>query len=274
MAGCGSGDESGPGAERAPRAADPGPVHVHGLGVDPADDALFIATHTGLFRLAQGAEDARRVAGRWQDTMGFTVVGPGRFLASGHPDGREKLPPFLGLLRSADAGRTWRRVSLLGEQEFHVLDASGRVVYGYGTAWRPRREALLVSEDGGRRWSTRRGAPQVEDLAIDPRRAERALAPTADGLLATRDGGRSWRRRSRRRGLIEWPDASALYMIDRTGRVSESRDAGASFAGRGRLGGAPQAFVASGKRLYAALEGGLIKRSDDSGRTWRVVFEP
>ena len=29
-------------------AADPGPVHVHGLGVNPADGALFIATHTGL----------------------------------------------------------------------------------------------------------------------------------------------------------------------------------------------------------------------------------
>jgi hypothetical protein len=29
-------------------AADPGPVHVHGLGINPADEALFIATHTGL----------------------------------------------------------------------------------------------------------------------------------------------------------------------------------------------------------------------------------
>jgi hypothetical protein len=35
-------------------AADPGPVHVHGLGVNPADGALFIATHTGLYRVDAG----------------------------------------------------------------------------------------------------------------------------------------------------------------------------------------------------------------------------
>jgi hypothetical protein len=35
--------------------ADPGPVHVHGLGINPADDALFIATHTGLYRVDEGS---------------------------------------------------------------------------------------------------------------------------------------------------------------------------------------------------------------------------
>ena len=27
--------------------ADPGPIHVHGLGINQADGSLFIATHTG-----------------------------------------------------------------------------------------------------------------------------------------------------------------------------------------------------------------------------------
>ena len=31
---------------------DPGPVHVHALGLDPDDRSLYIATHTGLWRLA------------------------------------------------------------------------------------------------------------------------------------------------------------------------------------------------------------------------------
>jgi hypothetical protein len=35
---------------------------------------------------------ARRVADRYQDTMGFTVTGPDRFLGSGYPDGRDDLP--------------------------------------------------------------------------------------------------------------------------------------------------------------------------------------
>jgi hypothetical protein len=41
------------GADSVPSEAssgDPAPIHVHGLGIDPADDALFIATHTGIFR--------------------------------------------------------------------------------------------------------------------------------------------------------------------------------------------------------------------------------
>src|SRR5687768_7073255 len=48
---CGEGDGgSGPPNGGGPRVGDPGPVHVHGLGVNPKDGALFVATHTGLFR--------------------------------------------------------------------------------------------------------------------------------------------------------------------------------------------------------------------------------
>ena len=56
--------------------------------------------------------------------MGFTVVGPGplpRFRPSRGRGREEKLPPFLGLIESRDAGRTWRAVSLQGEADFHVL---------------------------------------------------------------------------------------------------------------------------------------------------------
>jgi hypothetical protein len=50
FAGCGSSD--GPampdGAEGL--VSDAGPQHVHGLGVNEADGALYIATHSGLWR--------------------------------------------------------------------------------------------------------------------------------------------------------------------------------------------------------------------------------
>ncbi|MCA1704355.1 MAG: hypothetical protein LC808_14275, partial [Actinobacteria bacterium] len=110
----------------AAKVEDPGPIHVHGLGINPVDGSLLIATHTGLFRAAKGRQRATRVANRFQDTMGFTVVGPNEFLGSGHPDPREKLPPFLGLIRSNDGGRRWRPISLLGERDFHVLEAAGK----------------------------------------------------------------------------------------------------------------------------------------------------
>jgi len=76
---------------------DPGPIHVHGLGINPADGSLFIATHTGLFRVGKDSRKAIRIADRYQDTMGFSIVGPNRFLGSGHPDAREQ-----------QAGRRWR----------------------------------------------------------------------------------------------------------------------------------------------------------------------
>jgi hypothetical protein len=56
---------------RGTSAADAGPVHVHGLGVNRADGALFIATHTGLFRVGEGESSAVRVGDNYQDNDGL-----------------------------------------------------------------------------------------------------------------------------------------------------------------------------------------------------------
>jgi hypothetical protein len=72
----------------------PGVAHVHGLGVNPSDGSLYVATHTGTFRIPEEGQ-AERIGASYQDTMGFTVAGPDRFLGSGHPDvpgrGRDSL---------------------------------------------------------------------------------------------------------------------------------------------------------------------------------------
>jgi hypothetical protein len=127
--GCGAEKEA---ATREP--SHPGPTHVHGLGVDPRDGALFLATHSGLFRSAEGERAANRVGDSFQDTMGFTVIGPGRFLGSGHPDAQSDQPPLLGLVESSDSGRSWRSVALAGEADFHVLRTAGSTVVGYDAA--------------------------------------------------------------------------------------------------------------------------------------------
>ena len=51
--------------------------HIHGLGVDPADDSLYVATHFGLFHVDESGRPSR-VADRYQDTMAFTVAVPMR----------------------------------------------------------------------------------------------------------------------------------------------------------------------------------------------------
>jgi hypothetical protein len=257
-----------------PVVEDPGPVHVHGLGVNPADGALFIATHTGLFRAPPDEVTASRVKDRFQDTMGFTVVGPDRFLGSGHPDGRENLPPFLGLLRSTDAGQTWTPVSLLGQRDFHVLEASGRRIYGFGSDFETRRANLLVSDDRGRTWAERTVPEPLTSLAIDPTDRDRALASGEQGLYRTADGGRRWRSLASDSGLLAWTRRSAAYLVALDGRVSRSTDGGVNWRHVGDVGAAPSAFEAAGAELYVALHDGTVKRSGDGGKTWSVRSRP
>jgi hypothetical protein len=267
----------GAGDDRVQRPAvqDAGPVHVHALGVDTRDGTLFIATHTGLFRAAADETRAHRVAGRYQDTMGFTVVDPDRFFASGHPDGRERLPPFLGLIESRDAGATWRPVSLLGKVDFHLLETIGDRVYGFGTDFETRREQLLASADGGRTWARRVAPGSLESLAVHPAEPNHLVATSRRALHRSLDGGRSWRRGRSSRGLLAWPTTDRLYLLTAGGEARRSRDAGRTWRRVGFVGGAPSALDAPGSlELYVALHDGTVKRSTDGGATWSVRSRP
>jgi hypothetical protein len=258
-------------------AADPGPVHVHGLGVNPADDALFIATHTGLFRVAKGERRAERVGDRYQDTMGFTIVGPDRFLGSGHPEINEareqNLPSLLGLIESTDEGESWQPISLSGEADFHVLRFAGERVYGYDAS----NDRLLVSSDRGRSWEELDKPGPLVDLAVDHDDDRRIIVASAggleEGLFESRDGGQSWKRISDAVGLLAWP--GRLYLIVGGGQVFASQDGGRRLEHQGEIGGQPAALVAEGPReLYAALHDGTIKRSTDGGASWAVRSTP
>jgi hypothetical protein len=258
---------------------DPGPVHVHGLGVNPEDGTLFIATHTGLYQVAQGEQKATRVGDSFQDTMGFTVVGPDRFLGSGHPDideAREQgLPPLLGLIESDDAGRTWQPISLLGEADFHVLRFAGDRVYGYDAS----NDRLLVSADRGRSWNELQKPGPIVDLAVAPFAPSRIVVASASGLeqglFESRDAGQTWKRISDAVGLLAWPTRQRLYLVAGGGQLFLSRDGGRSLSHRGQIGGEPAALLADGSdELYVALHDGTIKHSTDGGATWSVRSTP
>lgn len=253
---------------------DPGPIHVHGLGINPADKALLVATHTGLFRAESDESKATRVGDRFQDTMGFTVVGPDRFLGSGHPDGREQLPPFLGLIRSDDGGRNWKPVSLLGKRDFHALEAAGRQVYGYGSDYQSREHGLLVSADAGRSWKERRVPEPFFALAADPSEPKQVAASGARGVYRSDDAGASWRQVHSEGGLVAWTKAGSLILVSGNGLVSGGRTDGADWKRLGTIGGQPAAFEAIGNELYVALHDGTIKRSEDGGGSWEVRSKP
>jgi photosystem II stability/assembly factor-like uncharacterized protein len=272
--GCGE-SESPDGAQQRLKVGDPGPVHVHGLGINPSDGALFIATHTGLFRAEEGQRKAKRVAGRYQDTMGFTVIGSDRFLGSGHPDLREKLPPFLGLIESRDAGQNWKPISLMGKRDFHVLEARGRRVYGFGSDFETREAALLVSDDGGRSWQRRDTPEGLISLAINPRDLDHIVASGEKGLYESRDAARGWRPLDGEPGLVAWPAADRLVAVAIDGVVTRSDDTGRTWRELGSVGGPPAAFESQGAtELYVALHDGIVKRSTDGGASWSVRSSP
>lgn len=264
VAGCTSGrDGTAPGTSK-PTSTE-AVSHVHGLGVDPADGMLYAATHSGVFRLP-GNTVPQRVGELRQDTMGFTVVGPGQFLGSGHPDPDDpSAPANLGLTESTDAGKTWRPISLYGQIDFHALEAKHGLVHGYSSTT----GELMVSAD---RRSWQKLAPvQLADFTVSPVSPVELLASTQQGPVRSTDGGRSFAPipGAPLVQLLEWTDRSTINAISPNGRVWVSPDGGASWEPRAQLDSPPQAMTVAGQRWYVATETGVVV-SVDGGH----AFEP
>lgn len=251
---------------------DPGVSHVHGLGVDPADGILYAATHHGLFRIPDRGE-ATRVADRYQDTMGFTIVGPHRFLGSGHPDiqdkelYREGMPPLLGLIESTDAGKSWRPISLLGEADFHALAAAHDRIYGFSAT-----DGKFMVSDDGKRWQTRSEIGLLS-FAVDPDDPDHILGTAEQGVVVSTDGGRTWRAtQAPRLAFLSWDGETGLWGASPDGTIHRSTDGGSNWERSGALPGAPEALLARGETLYAGVTEEGIFRSSDAGRTWQLRY--
>lgn len=270
LSGCSGGADTSNGQSALDASDDPGVAHVHGLGVDPADGVLYAATHFGLFALPEEGE-ATRIADRFQDTMGFTVVGPNTFLGSGHPDFQKdpELPPRLGLIRSTDAAQTWESVSLSGEVDFHALHSADGTVFG----WDSGSSRLMASADDGKTWDTR-STLALRDFVVSPADSKVLLATTEKGLVRSDDGGRTFAVLPAAPALavLAWQKPDEVYGVDASGTVHASADGGRSWQERGTVGGEPEALAAHGGDLYAAATGRGVLASSDGGRTWSVRY--
>lgn len=237
--------------------------HIHGLGIDLADDRLYIATHEGVFTPGKGG-GALRVGDSNDDFMGFTVAGAKRFLASGHPAPGATGPGNRGLIESTDSGKTWKNRSLAGEADFHALDYAGGTIYGYDST----NGLLRVSKDGTA-WEDR-ARLRALDIAVNPADPDTVLATTAQGIAKSIDAGKTFAAgQGPVLAFVSWAKPNALYGIDPVGSLNRSTDSGITWKKTATVaGGQPQALtVVDAQRILAATQGGVFE-SQNGGQTF------
>ncbi|SDD21964.1 Uncharacterized protein SAMN05216410_2973 [Sanguibacter gelidistatuariae] len=269
LAGCATSPVTQNAAEDASGASWTEFEHIHGIGLNPGDDKVYVATHQGLFRLD---DPTPQLVGESRgDMMGFVVTGADTFFASGHPAPGEAAPANLGLLRSTDAGVAWEDVSQRGRSDFHDLTGVEDRLYGLDSS----DGQLKSSNDAGVTWTS---GPTIEarDIDVDPNNPARLVATTEDGLLVSTDGGGEFAPHEvqppERLVLIAHvPGRSdqmtaSLAGLDASGRLWVLN--GAGWAGTGVSQETPEAFTAIGEESYLAAFDGIVYRTGDAGRSW------
>jgi photosystem II stability/assembly factor-like uncharacterized protein len=172
--------------------------HVHGLAYSSDGKQLIIPSHHGLAVYENGKWS--KAPGPEHDYMGFTSTAKNLY-SSGHPAPRSGLVNPFGLIRSKDGGRTWDKLGLEGETDFHLLAA------GWNTnaicVWNPEPSSRLKSPglhctfNDGFTWkraaaSGLAGKPQA--LAVHPDDRKVIAVATTEGLYLSRDAGERFER--------------------------------------------------------------------------------
>lgn len=241
LAGCST---TGSGATTTGAALSYTDTHVHGVERPSPEGPIHLATHDGLWIQAEDGE-LRRV-GPVIDLMGFSVLGPERFVASGHPGPGADLPEPVGLIESSDGGQTWSPISRGGESDFHLLAASETGTMGYDGAIRQTSDL--------RRWQEGTTPGPLTDLAVDP--GTGYAVDTADGdVLRSTDGGQSWTSWPGTPDLVllDWAGPDTVVGLTAQGDVTVSTDSGDTWETQDALTGPVQAMSA-GVRPDGAVE--------------------
>jgi hypothetical protein len=181
---------------RAQKSAGVTLTHVHGLTYSADGKQITVPSHHGLAIYREGIWSI--APGPAHDYMGFAAAAT-RLYSSGHPaPGSELVNPF-GLIRSTDDGKTWDKLGLEGESDFHVLAVSWRKNAVY--VWNPERNSRMPSPglyftlNDGFTWQ-RAAAKGLTDqpraLAVHPDDAKTVAIATAAGIYLSRNSGESF----------------------------------------------------------------------------------
>lgn len=168
-------------------------THMHGLSYSADGKKLLIPSHHGIAVYAGGKWS--KAAGPRHDYMGFAATA-GQLYSSGHPaPGSGLVNPF-GLIRSRDGGKTWDKLGLEGESDFHLIAASWNAkaiyVWNPGPNSRMRDPGLYVTLSDGLSWKRAAAAGldgEPRALAVHPDDPAAVAVATSKGVYLSRDSG-------------------------------------------------------------------------------------
>lgn len=177
----------------APAHAAVGITHIHGLAYSLEGKRLMIPSHHGLAVYEDGKWS--KAPGPQHDYMGFSATANSLY-SSGHPaPGSGLVNPF-GLIRSKDGGKTWDKLGLEGETDFHLLATSWNTnaiyVWNPAPSSRIKRTGLHYTTTNGLAWKPAaatglEGEPRA--LAVHPDNAAMVAVATSAGLYLSSDSG-------------------------------------------------------------------------------------
>ena len=166
-------------------------THSHGLTYSADGKQLIISSHEGLAIYADE---------RWSTAPGpahdFKSLAASRdaLYSSGHPAPGSRIADPMGLIKSTDGGKTWRKLGLHSESDFHTMAASLSVNAVYVANRRPNSRmggtGIHYTLDDGVHWRRAGvkglGGP-IHQLAVHPSNPRMVAAASDEGLYLSRD---------------------------------------------------------------------------------------
>lgn len=172
--------------------------HVHGLAYAFDGKALLVATHGGIVAYRNG--QWRQAGDGTYDLIGLSVTKDAIY-SSGHGPSDWAVGEPIGLVKSTDGGKSWRRLTLAGEAEFHVMDVSfeSGAIYVLNVAANSQmpKPGVYFSRDDGKSWKRCAVAglpPSIVRIAAHPILPSTIAVATESGIYLSQDFGESFHR--------------------------------------------------------------------------------